>query len=154
VGLTNLGSESETCVGIRVHLVGVSISFEKNFYRLPFTPPLSGSPYRSFTPSPRTHASRLLGVRLAARRRDRAVLAGCAPRTAGPTAALPPYARRPRASTTASISRRHPFVTSASAPIKTGPFSFPARHRPPHPAIATAAGAPPLPAVPFPTQAL
>jgi hypothetical protein len=26
----------------RVHLVGVSISFEKNFYRLPFTPPLSG----------------------------------------------------------------------------------------------------------------
>jgi hypothetical protein len=48
VGLTNLGSESETCVGSRVHLVGVSISFEKNFYRLPFTPPLSGSPYRSF----------------------------------------------------------------------------------------------------------
>jgi hypothetical protein len=25
----------------RVHLVGVSISFEKNFYRLPFTPPPS-----------------------------------------------------------------------------------------------------------------
>jgi hypothetical protein len=43
-----LGSESETCVGSRVHLVGVSISFEKNFYQLPFTPPLSGSPYRSF----------------------------------------------------------------------------------------------------------
>jgi hypothetical protein len=43
-----LGSESETCVGSLVHLVGVSISFEKNFYRLPFTPPLSGSPYRSF----------------------------------------------------------------------------------------------------------
>jgi hypothetical protein len=39
VGLTNLGSESETCVGSRVYLVGVSISFEKNFYRLPFTPP-------------------------------------------------------------------------------------------------------------------
>jgi hypothetical protein len=39
VGLTNLGSESETCVGSRVHLVGASISFEKNFYRLPFTPP-------------------------------------------------------------------------------------------------------------------
>jgi hypothetical protein len=39
VGLTNLGSDSETCVGSRVHLVGVSISFEKNFYRLPFTPP-------------------------------------------------------------------------------------------------------------------
>jgi hypothetical protein len=48
VGLANLGSELETCVGSRVHLVGVSISFEKNFYRLPFTPPLSGSPYRSF----------------------------------------------------------------------------------------------------------
>jgi hypothetical protein len=48
VGLTNLGSESETCVGSCVYLVGVSISFEKNFYRLPFTPPLSGSPYRSF----------------------------------------------------------------------------------------------------------
>jgi hypothetical protein len=45
-----LGSESETCVGNRVHLVGVSISIEKNFYRLPFTPPLSGSPYRSFNP--------------------------------------------------------------------------------------------------------
>jgi hypothetical protein len=39
VVLANLGSESETCVGTRVHLVGVSISFEKNFYRLPFTPP-------------------------------------------------------------------------------------------------------------------
>jgi hypothetical protein len=39
VGLTNLGSELETCVGSRVRLVGVSISFEKNFYRLPFTPP-------------------------------------------------------------------------------------------------------------------
>jgi hypothetical protein len=49
VGLANLGSESETCVGSHVHLVGVSISFEKNFYRLPFTPPLSGSPYRSFS---------------------------------------------------------------------------------------------------------
>jgi hypothetical protein len=48
VGLANLDSESETCVGSRVHLVGVSISIEKNFYRLPFTPPLSGSPYRSF----------------------------------------------------------------------------------------------------------
>jgi hypothetical protein len=31
--------ESETCVGSRVHLVGASISFEKNFYQLPFTPP-------------------------------------------------------------------------------------------------------------------
>jgi hypothetical protein len=46
--LANLGSESETCVGSRVRLVGVLISIEKNFYRLPFTPPLSGSPYRSF----------------------------------------------------------------------------------------------------------
>jgi hypothetical protein len=46
--LANLGSGSETCVGSRVRLVGVSISFEKNFYRLPFTPPLSGSSYRSF----------------------------------------------------------------------------------------------------------
>jgi hypothetical protein len=39
VGLNNLGSELEKCVGSRIHLVGVSISFEKNFYRLPFTPP-------------------------------------------------------------------------------------------------------------------
>jgi hypothetical protein len=38
VGLANLGSESETCVGGRVRLVGVSISFENNFYQLPFTP--------------------------------------------------------------------------------------------------------------------
>jgi hypothetical protein len=34
-----LGSELEKCVGSRVHLVGVSISFETNVYRLPFTPP-------------------------------------------------------------------------------------------------------------------
>jgi hypothetical protein len=39
VDLANLGSESETCIGSRVHLVGAFISFEKNFYRLPFTPP-------------------------------------------------------------------------------------------------------------------
>jgi hypothetical protein len=31
--------ESVTCFGMRVHLVGALISFEKNFYRLPFTPP-------------------------------------------------------------------------------------------------------------------
>jgi hypothetical protein len=31
-----------------VHLVGVSIFFEKNFYQLPFTPPPSRSSYRSF----------------------------------------------------------------------------------------------------------
>jgi hypothetical protein len=48
VGLANLSSESKMCVRSRVHLVGVSISFEKSFYRLPFTPP-SGSPFRSFT---------------------------------------------------------------------------------------------------------
>jgi hypothetical protein len=39
VGLANLGSVSETCVGSRVRLVGVFISFEKNFYRHPFTTP-------------------------------------------------------------------------------------------------------------------
>jgi hypothetical protein len=33
VGLANLVSESETCVGSRVRLVGVSMSFEKNFYQ-------------------------------------------------------------------------------------------------------------------------
>jgi hypothetical protein len=48
VVLVNLGSESETYVGRRVHLVGASISFEKNFYQLPFTPP---SLVRSFGPS-------------------------------------------------------------------------------------------------------
>jgi hypothetical protein len=39
VDLADLGSVSETCVGSRVRLVGVFISFEKNFYRVPFTPP-------------------------------------------------------------------------------------------------------------------
>jgi hypothetical protein len=44
VDLVNLGSESETCVGSRVRLVGSRVRvrlvvFEKNFYRLPFTPP-------------------------------------------------------------------------------------------------------------------
>jgi hypothetical protein len=39
VDLADLGSESETCIGSRVRLVGAYISFEKNFYRLPFTPP-------------------------------------------------------------------------------------------------------------------
>jgi hypothetical protein len=39
VDLANLGSESETCVERCVRLVGVSISFEKKFYRLPSTPP-------------------------------------------------------------------------------------------------------------------
>jgi hypothetical protein len=49
VGLTNLGSKLEKCVGSRVHLVGVSISIEKSFYRLPFTPP---SLVRLIGPSP------------------------------------------------------------------------------------------------------
>jgi hypothetical protein len=49
VGLANLGSELETCVGSRVRLVGVPISFEKNFYRLPFTLP---SLVRRIDPSP------------------------------------------------------------------------------------------------------
>jgi hypothetical protein len=31
--------ESEICFGSRVRLVGVSISFKKNFYRVPFAPP-------------------------------------------------------------------------------------------------------------------
>jgi hypothetical protein len=42
----------------RVHLVGVSISFEKNFYRLSFTPPLSGcliGPSLSVPPSACCH---------------------------------------------------------------------------------------------------
>jgi hypothetical protein len=39
--------ESEKCFGSRVRLVGVPISFEKNFYQLPLTP-LSGLPNRSF----------------------------------------------------------------------------------------------------------
>jgi hypothetical protein len=39
--------ESETCFDSHVHLVGVFISFEYNFYRLSFTPPLL-SPIRSF----------------------------------------------------------------------------------------------------------
>jgi hypothetical protein len=48
VDLANLGSESETCVGSRVRLVGVSISFEKNFLSAPIHSPLSGSPFRSY----------------------------------------------------------------------------------------------------------
>jgi hypothetical protein len=49
VDLANLGSESETCVRSCVRLVGVSITFEKNFYRLSFTPP--PSLVRRFGPS-------------------------------------------------------------------------------------------------------
>jgi hypothetical protein len=41
VDLANFGSESETCVGSRVRLVGVSISFKKNFLSaLIHSPPL------------------------------------------------------------------------------------------------------------------
>jgi hypothetical protein len=40
VGLSNLGSESETCVGSRIRLVGVFISFEKNFLAPIHSPPL------------------------------------------------------------------------------------------------------------------
>jgi hypothetical protein len=36
-GVCDFGGSAEL-----VHLVGVSISLEKSFYRLPFTPPLSG----------------------------------------------------------------------------------------------------------------
>jgi hypothetical protein len=80
-----LGSELEKCVGSRVHLVGVSISCEKNFYRLPFTPPLSGSPYRSFTISrgsplaaatattPPPPTSKIVGQRWGRRRRSNLV---------------------------------------------------------------------------------
>jgi hypothetical protein len=50
VGLANLGSESESCLGSRVRFVGVFISFEKNFYRLQFTPP--PSLVRRIGPSP------------------------------------------------------------------------------------------------------
>jgi hypothetical protein len=56
VGLANLGSESETCVGSCVHLVGAFISFENNFYRLLFTPP---SLVLLIGPSPR-HVARLV----------------------------------------------------------------------------------------------
>jgi hypothetical protein len=38
--VTILGSESETCVGSRVRLVGASISFEKNFIGSHSLPPL------------------------------------------------------------------------------------------------------------------
>jgi hypothetical protein len=48
VDLANLSSESEMCVGSRVRLVGVSISFENNF-SAPIHSPLSGSLYQSFS---------------------------------------------------------------------------------------------------------
>jgi hypothetical protein len=56
VCLANLGSEWEKCVGSRVRLVGVSISFEKNFYWLPFTPP---SLVCRISPSQRTRLASL-----------------------------------------------------------------------------------------------
>jgi hypothetical protein len=60
VGLANLGSKLESCVGSRVRLVGATISFENNFYRLPSTPPLSGSPYRSFSLAAENHVYRVV----------------------------------------------------------------------------------------------
>jgi hypothetical protein len=69
VGLANLGSESKTCVGSCVRLARVSISLEKNFYRLPFTPTLSGSPYRSFRDEGRRQESWLAAEVCGDRRR-------------------------------------------------------------------------------------
>jgi hypothetical protein len=51
--LPTLVVESETFVGSRVQLVGASISFENNFYRLPFTPPPPSLVHR-FGPSTTT----------------------------------------------------------------------------------------------------
>jgi hypothetical protein len=56
--------ESETCFGCRVRLVGVSISFEKNLYRLSFTPP-SG---RQFGPSDSTQQKRAHQNQICARK--------------------------------------------------------------------------------------
>jgi hypothetical protein len=61
VVLANLGSEPKTSVGSRVHLVGAFISFEKNFYQLPFTPPFL---VRRFGPSPDPLRLIALGGRL------------------------------------------------------------------------------------------
>jgi hypothetical protein len=55
-----MGSELENIVGSRVHLVGVSISFEINFYRLPFTPP---SLVRRIGPSLRNHELKQAGMK-------------------------------------------------------------------------------------------
>jgi hypothetical protein len=44
----NLGGWFEDVLGCCIHLVGVAISFERNFYRLPFSPP---SLVASFGPS-------------------------------------------------------------------------------------------------------
>jgi hypothetical protein len=50
LGLGQLGLLSRGHVlASRVRLVGVAISFEKNFYRLPFTPPPLWRQFRSFT---------------------------------------------------------------------------------------------------------
>jgi hypothetical protein len=84
VGLANLGSESEMCVGSCVHLVGVSISFEKNFYRLPFTPPslvlhisLTGEGNRSDRCSPQVLAILSTGLTGEGDRSDRSELSCC-----------------------------------------------------------------------------
>jgi hypothetical protein len=47
-GLTNLASESETCVGSWVHLVGSFHLHREEFLSAPIHSPLSSSPYRSF----------------------------------------------------------------------------------------------------------
>jgi hypothetical protein len=47
--LAIMGSLSgEVFLVSRVHLFGEGISLKKIFYRLPFTPPFSGSPFQSF----------------------------------------------------------------------------------------------------------
>jgi hypothetical protein len=65
----------------RVRLVGVSISFEKNFYRLPFTPPLSG---RLIGPSPTSPTTRVAMAPEKARPRRRTVAATMGMKWPGP----------------------------------------------------------------------
>jgi hypothetical protein len=80
VGLANLGSESETFVGSLVHLLGVSISFDKNFYRLPSLPPSlvrhfgpSTSPTKSQRERPRINHKKIAkkGLQKSPKRRNR-----------------------------------------------------------------------------------
>jgi hypothetical protein len=87
----------------------------------------------------------------AVRRRDRAVPAGRAPRTAGPTAAPPPYARRPRRPNYGRISGVTATPLGSSSPIKAGPtprtHAAVLPHYPP-PATIRATAATPAPLVP------
>jgi hypothetical protein len=79
VDLANLGSESKTCVGSRVCLVGVPISFEKKFLWAPIHTPLSGSPYQSFrvkNDRDRQISIQRLRKRAGARRRRTAAVSG------------------------------------------------------------------------------